>query len=215
MAISTYTELQTAVQNWLDDTSLSARVPEFITLAESRINGDLGTIRMAWTTTTLTGTASSRALTLPTGFVEPRALYLTTDGDQTELLPFVFGTQPLRTDSGTPEAWCINGSSINLDCLLAAADTFLFHYRTKWDIATDTTNWLLTNHPDVYLGAALVEAYVFRDNDQGGLKWEARYQQAVKRVTENDARNLSIAPLQVDAALLPRNGGTFNYTTGQ
>lgn len=214
MAIGSYSELQTAVQNWLDDTSLSARVVEFITLAESRINADLGNLRMAWTTTTLTGSIGSRALTLPTGFVEPRALYLTTDGDQTELMPFVNGTKPLRTDSSTPHEWCINGASINLDCLLAAADTFLFHYRTKWDIATDLTNWLLTNHPDVYLSAALVEAYVFRDNDQGGLKWEARYQQAVERVTNKESRNSSIAPLQVDLALLPR-GRHFNYTTGE
>ena len=215
MAISTYSELSTAVQNWLDDTSLSARVPEFIALAEERINGDFGSIRKAWTTTTLTGTSSSRALTLPTGYIEPRALYLTTDGQQTYLNPFVNGTMPLRTSSSTPLGWCINGDNINLDCLLAQADTFLFHYRAKWDIASTLTNWLLTNHPGAYLSASLVEAYVYRDNDNGALKWETRYQQASERINQEESRNTAVAPLRVDQALLPApNGGWFNYTIG-
>ena len=215
MAISTYAELQTAIQNWLDDTSLSSRVTEFITLAESRINRDLGTLRKAWTTTTLTGSDGSRALTLPAGFVEPRALYLTTNGDQVYLQPFINGTRVLSTDESTPTAWCINGDSINLDCLLAQADTFLFHYRTKWDIATDLTNWLLTNHPDIYLAASLVEAYVYRDNDQAAVKWELRYRSAVDEVTQKDARSTAVASLNVDPALLPRTGSNFSYSIGE
>ena len=38
MAIGTYSELQTAVANWLDRSDLSDRIPEFITLSEARIN---------------------------------------------------------------------------------------------------------------------------------------------------------------------------------
>ena len=38
MAISTYTELQTAVANWLDRDDLTARIPEFIALTEARFN---------------------------------------------------------------------------------------------------------------------------------------------------------------------------------
>ena len=37
MAITTHAELETAIQNWFDDTSLSARTAEFITLGESWI----------------------------------------------------------------------------------------------------------------------------------------------------------------------------------
>ena len=38
MAISNYTELKTAVANWLDRDDLTDRIPEFIALAESRFN---------------------------------------------------------------------------------------------------------------------------------------------------------------------------------
>ena len=38
MAITTYAQLQTATANWLDRTDLSARIPEFIELAEANFN---------------------------------------------------------------------------------------------------------------------------------------------------------------------------------
>ncbi len=41
MAITTYSELQSAVADWLNRSDLTARIPDFITLAETRINRDL------------------------------------------------------------------------------------------------------------------------------------------------------------------------------
>ena len=41
MAINTYGTLQTAVANWLDRDDLSARIPEFISLAEAIFNRTL------------------------------------------------------------------------------------------------------------------------------------------------------------------------------
>jgi len=38
MAISTFTELKTAVDNWLARTDLAGRAPEFIALAEARMS---------------------------------------------------------------------------------------------------------------------------------------------------------------------------------
>ena len=38
MSITTYTELKTAVENWLDHTLFTARVPEFIALFEATAN---------------------------------------------------------------------------------------------------------------------------------------------------------------------------------
>ena len=41
MAINTYATLQTAVANWLDRSDLTDRIPEFIALAEARMNRNL------------------------------------------------------------------------------------------------------------------------------------------------------------------------------
>ena len=43
MAITTYSELQTAIDNWLARTDLAGRSPEFIALAEARMNRELET----------------------------------------------------------------------------------------------------------------------------------------------------------------------------
>lgn len=215
MSIATYSELQTAVQNWLDDTSISSFVPDFITLGESRINRDLDKIRVSWTTGSLTGTQSSRSIALPTLFVEPRSLMLTTSGEQVMLTPFVAGTMELRTSDGTPRAWCINGTNIDLDCPCDQAHTFLFRYRLKWAIATTLTSWLLTNHPDVYFFASMIEAESYRQNNDEALKYEVRYRAAVDEVNRKEARNESNVPLLVDAALLPEVYGSFNYTLGE
>src|SRR5690349_6229149 len=69
MAISTYSELQSATLNWLDrsDSSFTARVPEFITLAEATINRRLR-VRQQLTMSVLA--PSSGSVTIPTDYLE-------------------------------------------------------------------------------------------------------------------------------------------------
>jgi hypothetical protein len=43
MAIGTYAELKTAIANFLARDDLTARIPEFISLAEARMSRELGT----------------------------------------------------------------------------------------------------------------------------------------------------------------------------
>ena len=41
MALGTFTELKDAIADWLDRSDLTARIPDFIALAEARINREL------------------------------------------------------------------------------------------------------------------------------------------------------------------------------
>jgi hypothetical protein len=52
------------------DTQISGNAADFVTLAESRLNRDLP-LRVMQTTTTLTATAGSRSVALPSDFIEP------------------------------------------------------------------------------------------------------------------------------------------------
>lgn len=215
MTISTYAELQTAVTNWLDRTDLSSRIVEFISLAESRINRDLAQVRMAWSNTALTGTLSSRSIALPTDFIEGAALFLTTNGSQQKLRPFINGVMALRTTNGSPLAWSVNGANIDLDCPCDQAHTFLFRYRVRWQLSDSaTTSWLLTNHPDLYLYATLAEACAFTQEEAGITVAEAKYKAAVNEIEEKEARTLSTAPLQSDPALLQNLRQPFDFTYG-
>jgi hypothetical protein len=211
MAITTYAELQTFLATQLDTDPGGSIIVDCITLGEARINGDLSQIPPAWSTSTPSGSVGSRALTLPTGFLEPRSLFLTTNSEHVLLRPFVAGTLELDTSNGMPSAWCIQGETINLDVPCDQAHTFLFHYRAKWGIAASSTNWLLTNAPDVYVAAAMIELSEFREGVDAD-RWLSKYIVAKERVEKMAARSL-VAALTVDPALMPSTP-YFNYTTG-
>ena len=65
MAFSNYTELQTSVADWLDRDDLTARIPDFITLAEARFNRLLR-IRSMETEAEQVTVAGTRSYSLPT-----------------------------------------------------------------------------------------------------------------------------------------------------
>ena len=66
MAINTYSTLQTAVANWLDRDDLTARIPEFIALAETRINRALRIRAMETVSTAISTASGTREYALPT-----------------------------------------------------------------------------------------------------------------------------------------------------
>jgi hypothetical protein len=82
MAISTYAELQTAAGNWLNRADLTARLPEFIALAEAQFNRR---IRAPQNEATATQSASTAALTSPTDYAAPNRLYVTISGFKSRL----------------------------------------------------------------------------------------------------------------------------------
>jgi hypothetical protein len=74
----------------------------------------------------------------------------------------------------------------------------------------------LTNHPDVYLSASLVHAYVFREAPEKAQMWDLGYREAVEAIQEKEARSVAVAPLVADPAILAvRRRVMFNYTIGQ
>jgi hypothetical protein len=216
LAISTYAELQTAVQNYgiRSDTTFTNRVTEFITLAESRINRQLQG-RQSEADATLTGTLGSRNLALSgtTRFVAPIALFLTTFGDQTMLTPMISGTFEQGTSNGVPSAWSIDGTNIELNCPCDQAHTFLFRYWQGFNIASTSTNWLLTDHSDVYLFGTLAEAFGFVRDGEMAPFYDQKFERALKQVKWKESRSKTPATLTVDPALLGRNGG-FNINEG-
>ena len=69
MSITTYSELQTAVANWLKRSDLTANIPDFIRLAEVRIKSLLDLMDLE-VTAGLTVTQNSDTVALPADFKE-------------------------------------------------------------------------------------------------------------------------------------------------
>lgn len=219
MALFTdYASLQTEIGNWLErsgTTPVTSNVTTWIQLAESEINVELQGIRKTRTSTTsLTGSIGSRvlALTSLTDFLTAIALVRTTDSSEVRMRKYAGGTIPRRTQNGYPLAWAVTGDNIVLDAPCDKAHTFEFWYHTKFDIATDDTNWLLSNYPNIYLFKSLKHAAVFFKDAQGAQGYDAIAETDIAKLKAAESKN-NDAILTVDPALV--GGGGYDITSDE
>jgi len=183
MAITTYAELQTATANWLDRSDLTARIPEFIELAEASFNRRIRQPDMI--TKNDSFSISSRYTTLPTDTLEIVRIVI----DQTPVIVLEYLTpeeisekRRYMTGTGRPVYFTtIGGSANQLEVLRSPDDTYTASiiYYTRIPALADGTNWLLTNHPDIYLFGALVEAEPYLKNDERMPMWTSRLDKAL------------------------------------
>lgn len=219
MSLGTYSELKTSIETWLarSDTGITNNASDFVTLAESRLNRMLP-LHINRVDLAMSCAASSRnPTTFPIDFYEPIALYLTTFGVSTTLQPFVAGTMEYGLVNQIPTGWCISSSGsalrIDLDSPCDQTHTFSFRYRKSFQLSdSSTTNWLLTNHPDAYLSASLVEACTMLGYTEDAALWQGRLNLAIEEILDKEARLVSSAPLMTDTPLTGRR--FFNFTAG-
>jgi len=192
MAIGTYAELQTAVANWLDRDDLTARIPEFIALAEARMNRLLR-IRLMEGKYTASTVAAQRNYALPTGYLQMRNLQINT----TPIRPCQYVTPEIydrlygTSLTGTPEIYTIVADEIQLGPVPAGVQTMemLFYKRITSLSASNTTEAALTANPDIYLYGALMEAEPFIMNDERVGLWAQGFQTAVDNLQQQDDKD--------------------------
>lgn len=165
MPFTNYAELQSEVATWMARASMAGRATDFITLAEAHLNREIPAVE---TDATLTGVVDSRRIDIAAQSMErPIALFLVdpSTGDEILLTQKTDGTFPYTDMSSQPSLWAIDGTNIDFNCPLDQAYTFRFRFRQRFALSDSaTTNWLLTNHPDVYLAAVLMWGGVFTRN---------------------------------------------------
>lgn len=208
MAITTYAELQTAVANWLSRTNLTARVPEFISLAEARLNRVLRT-RRAEMDVALTGVLNSRTISLPAAYSEALNVWIIIPG-VTERIELRFVDPALITvftEASQPYAWTIDGTNLAFERPLDQAYGFTLRCLAKYTLSTAVpTNNLLTDYPDAYLYAAMCEAAPFlRDADLMSA-YEQKLERTVAEINAKDARSRAPSKLVTEFGQLQRFG---------
>ena len=194
MALSTYTELKTAIADWLDRSDLTDRIPDFITLAETRLNRELR-VRPQEVRSTMTTTIGNRYHALPGGYLSMRNIQLNTNPTtplefiSLEMLDRLYGSDT----TGKPKAYSIVGDEIQLAPIPDDTYTVEVAYYKKFDQLGDGTggtvvsNWLTENSPDVLLYGALLEAEPFLKNDERVKTWLTLYKAAVKDIQAADS----------------------------
>lgn len=211
MAITTYAELQAAAANWLIRGDLTARIIEFISLAEARLNRVLRA-RLAEVDAALTATAGSRFIALPATFAEPLNAWLVISGERLELQPWTADLLDASAVSGQPRFWVIDGANLAFERPCDQAYSVVLRHLAKYALSdTSTTNTLLTNAPDVYLFATLCEAGPFLRDEVLASAYESRLTRAIKEFNEKDARSKSKTKLRTEIGDLQRLGRRGGY----
>lgn len=198
MAITTYTQLLTAVSTWLDDNQYSAYAADFITLAENRMRRELRLFDME-ARATASASTSSRFLALPTGFCAFRRLQLT----NTSLYELEFCSQDQlalfrSSSSGQPKRYTITAGQIEFDRTPDSAYTMEMNYYKLTDlvVTTQETNEIFPEFADLYLYCALSEGATFLQED--ATVWENKYQIAKYGAErQNDFKKYPEAKLRV------------------
>jgi hypothetical protein len=192
MSIANYSELNTAVANWLDRDDLTSRIPEFIALCEARFNRLLRIRAMEYKQTAST-VSGQRNLALPTGFIQMRNLQM----NETPIVPMQYVTPEIydrlygSTLTGTPQMYTIIADEIQLGPIPGSVLTIEMLFYKKFDALTDsaTTNWMIINAPDVYLYGCLLEAEPFIMNDARVQIWATAFKQAITDMQEQDNKD--------------------------
>jgi hypothetical protein len=175
MSIATYAELRTAVENWLDHTLFTARVPEFIALFEAAANRRLR-VRQQEASSALT--PSFGTVVLPGDYLAWRRVTWT-GAPRVELQyvhPSYLQAAYPSSPADVPRIFTIEGSTLKVRPIDGAALEFDYFQKIPAlsSGADSGSNWLLAAHPDLYLFGALVEAEMFGVNDERAPVWKAR-----------------------------------------
>lgn len=180
--IADYASLQTAVTEYLardQDTTLIARIPTFVQLAEAKFNRQLFVRQMEQRATALVDLGSNEPefISLPSDFQSMRRVRLSSVPGK-PCLEFRSGTQMDEYRFATadvaaqPRYFTVFGNEIELAPTPDAAYTVEMVYRrTVPPLASDGGNWLLTMAPDLYLYAALLESAPYIKEDARIQTW--------------------------------------------
>jgi len=187
MALATYADLLSAVAGWTKRSDLAGITPDLVTLANARINRDLR-LSAQITAGTVATVANAQTVALPAAFLE--SITLDIAGKELEPVTEGAGEQAWGTETGRPVQYSVRGNTLVLWPTPDAAYTVNLTYYARFSLdAANTTNWLMTNHPGVYLYASLSECEPYLVNDQRAVTWEAKYQNERDSLKSSDQKS--------------------------
>jgi hypothetical protein len=208
MAIASYADLQTSIANFLARDDLTAQIPNFIQLAEARINRELET-REQEKRVQAALVAGDEYIALPTDLREVREVKLNTS-PLTVLSyasPTGLDTQYSSNGQGKPQGYSIVGKEMKVRPIPDSGYTMEIIYIGNVDTLSDvSTPTLFIRSPDLYLYGALTEAYVYLLDEQRAAQYDEKFTRAINEVRMDEERShYGTGPLQTKSVYLRQN----------
>lgn len=185
----TYTGLLASIASWINRTDLTTTIPDFVSIAESRIARELR-LRTQLTTGTLTTSTTTRAVALPSDWLEFENVSIAGTPEtpcQYVNIEHMDVKYPENGYGGRPFVYTIEGPNMLFGPTPDSAYTVNVMYYARFPaLATNGANWLLTNHPNIYLYACLREGAFFTKNKEEAVQWDGLFKQEVKTLQDAD-----------------------------
>lgn len=200
MAITTYTELQTALSNWFDDSGIAvAQYQECITLCEGDLKADTDLIETEVRATASLST-SSRYLSLPANYISGKRMRLI-DPDDTDLVYQITFTTPkgiegvYTTESFRPTVVSVSDGQFEFNSIPDKTYTSEFLYsRIAALSGSNATNEVFPNFLNAYLFGSLKYAAIYAKEDP--LVYERQYEIFIDKIMMKNKRKKYPSPLK-------------------
>lgn len=189
MSLSNYAELKASIADWMHRKDLNARIPDFIKLAETRMNAEIRSRELEVSVPVL-ASANNATIDLPTDMVEMRRLMLV--GDCQSVLqyrsPDSLSAHYGNAATGLPSAFTVIGNKLQFGPIPDANYELELVYQRRLIPLSDAdpTNWILTKYPDAYLYGALLAAQPFTQEDNRGTVFAQLYNVAITNINTVD-----------------------------
>ena len=177
MSLENYSDFRAAIADWMNRTGhseIEARIPDFLILAQEKINDDLDLTELE-AVTTLSVDASSESTPAGVGVIKSISIN-NCELDQTSV-----GAINRYRSAGTPVEYDHLGDTIYFGPTPESAVTATIHYEadTSPITSTSTTNWYTANAKGVLLAQALYQAYLYAKDDARADKWMMEYKEKI------------------------------------
>ena len=188
-AIPTYSDLCTKVADWMHRTDLLSLMPTFVAMAEENMSADIQSRSMD-AKTTLTTVAGTATLSLPSDMVEIRRLQIV--GSYNTVLRYVspdqIGSDYDQNLQARPSEFTVIGGNLELAPIPDSAYSLELVYKQRVPALsnTNTTNWVLTGWPSIYLYGTLVQACAYVLDFERQAVAQKMYQEAVNNINSVD-----------------------------
>jgi hypothetical protein len=205
MSITNYSDLQSTIASYLARTDLTAQIPDFIQLAETRLRRELRLRQMLKVVTTTT-TGSDGTVELPSDFLQMRDLHINTNPIQVVeyISPSNFYRNTWSTSVGLPRQYTILAQEFQF---APAPDTdytlqMMYYAAPPYLSSSNPSNVFLANCPDLLLYGALGEAESYLMNDPRLTTWAQLYDRGIASLTiSDDEGEYSGSPIAITTSL--------------
>lgn len=194
MSLDSYANLKTALAAWLwrpNDADLTTSIPDMIAMAEAEMNRRIRSRRKAIRSE---ATITSEFTDLPSDFDAMVSLVNETTDPQRRLT-YIDPEKAAElknttyTASGQPVYFSIVGDELQVIPSPDSSYSLEMTYRQKIPALSDsnTSNWVLVDHPDIYLYGSLVHAAPFLQDDDRVAVWGTLHERALASLETQDA----------------------------